>query len=675
MKLKMKLIISLIIIFIELVEIECKGNLTIDNFFNYTSIRSISLSSNGEFLLIHTKSPLWNENIFQHKLILYRTKDDQQKLITDQLFEGTKLQWSPSQNYVVFLTINQSSKSRNDQYRFHPYLSKFNQIPDSKLYFYSMKSDQIKSISIENDFPLSITWSKNDSLLYYVTIDTNSTLNYLIDFKCLIYELEIDIEKELILSKKVLKEIPFLISEIVYNNEFEQILMSSITTTFEYPNLLQIYSIDLNNISSINQLTFDSSIKLNLQFSFDKKRLFYQTYPTGSLHSNSTQQRLYSIQLFNGQIQRWGNDFNGNILTYTIKYPQGISYLGQLGVYVQIYSQISSMNESIKHDGFNGSYQLITSSESSSAIAFVYTSFTNPQETYFIQNINQLKTPQIITNFNIQYEQMNLPQCDVYQWNNVDDNETIEGILTYPPGRFHETNLPLLVLIHGGPTDASMNYFLGNWLTWAPLAAAHGWLVFEPNYRGSTGYGDDFLNEIRLKPLSRPGKDILDGVDSLIKDQIVDQTKLTIGGYSYGGFLTNWIITQTNRFNAAVSGAGAIEQVSMWGNTDFPLISDFLFGAYPWIKPNLYQSESPIYYFDRIRTPTNLVSGDHDVRVPFQQNLMFYRALKYLNVPTNLLLLPNEGHPLGNNPSNGKLKVQQELYWLQLYGFNSTFIN
>ncbi|CAF4302819.1 unnamed protein product, partial [Rotaria sp. Silwood2] len=121
---------------------------------------------------------------------------------------------------------------------------------------------------------------------------------------------------------------------------------------------------------------------------------------------------------------------------------------------------------------------------------------------------------------------------------------------------FESKNLSLLVLIHGGPYLASLNRLELVWYNWASLAASEGWLVLEPNYRGSTGYGDQFLNEIRYGLLSRPGKDILYGVDRLIKDGIVDPHRLAVGGYSYGGFLTNWLITQTRRFNAALSGAG-----------------------------------------------------------------------------------------------------------------------
>ncbi|CAF5106630.1 unnamed protein product, partial [Rotaria sp. Silwood1] len=166
------------------------------------------------------------------------------------------------------------------------------------------------------------------------------------------------------------------------------------------------------------------------------------------------------------------------------------------------------------------------------------------------------------------------------------------GLLHYPPEKFESTNLPLLVLIHGGPYSANINQLHASAGLWAPLAATQGWLVLEPNYRGSTGYGDQFLNEIRYQPLTRPGRDILSGVHRLIQDGIVDRNRLAVGGYSYGGFLTNWLITQTTSFNAALSGAGPVEYVSTWGIMDFPVLIDYLFGGFPWNASDTFERES-----------------------------------------------------------------------------------
>jgi dipeptidyl aminopeptidase/acylaminoacyl peptidase len=182
------------------------------------------------------------------------------------------------------------------------------------------------------------------------------------------------------------------------------------------------------------------------------------------------------------------------------------------------------------------------------------------------------------------------------------------------------------------------------------------------------GYGDEFMRGVRFQILSRPGKDILYGVDALVRDGIADPKRLTIGGYSYGGYLTNWLITQTTRFNAAVSGAGAVEHVADWGLTDIPLTSVYFFGGFPWQVPSLYQQEAAIFQVDKVRTPTHIVVPADDIRVPSTGNFILERALIALNIPTKLIVLPDESHSIGNNPWHEKIKIREELKWLHKYG-------
>jgi dipeptidyl aminopeptidase/acylaminoacyl peptidase len=289
-------------------------------------------------------------------------------------------------------------------------------------------------------------------------------------------------------------------------------------------------------------------------------------------------------------------------------------------------------------------------------------------EVYLANSIDQLQTAQPITNENILFTQRDLPEAKVYKWTNEDDHQIIEGLLHYPPGKFESKNLPLLVLIHGGPYSASLNRFLPNWYSCAALAASEGWLVLEPNYRGSIGYGDQFVKDICYRPLSLPGKDILSGVDQLIRDGIVDPYRLTVGGYSYGGYLTNWLITQTKRFNAALSGASSIDHTAIWGTIDLPVFITGLFGGYPWEVPHIYQNEAPIYQLDRIRTPTLISAGESDIRTPISQSYIMERGLYYRGIPVKLLIFPKEGHKLDINPWYGKIKVREELKWLKQYG-------
>jgi dipeptidyl aminopeptidase/acylaminoacyl peptidase len=240
-------------------------------------------------------------------------------------------------------------------------------------------------------------------------------------------------------------------------------------------------------------------------------------------------------------------------------------------------------------------------------------------------------------------------------------------MLIYPPGKFGAKHLRMLTLIHGGPAAADGDKFRADYYDWGIVAATQGWLVFRPNYRGSSGYGDKFQRDISPQILSRPGKDILEGVDALVRDGIADPDRLTIGGYSYGGYLTNWLITQTTRFKAAVSGAGAVEHAAVWGNDDLTFDDAWYLGGAPWEAAQNYNEQAALWQMKKVTTPTHIVAGGSDVRVPVLEAYLLERALHTLKVPSTLLIFPGEGHSLGKNPWHGKIKVREELKWLEKY--------
>ncbi|CAF4445871.1 unnamed protein product, partial [Rotaria magnacalcarata] len=383
----------------------------------------------------------------------------------------------------------------------------------------------------------------------------------------------------------------------------------------------------------------------------------------------SVQGRLYSIDLTNGQIEQWGKGFQGSVRDYTIRSEGGVFILGQLGTNVHVYTQLSVLENVCLLSGWHGSYRSISSSKSKqySSVAVTYSSFEQPEEVYFTKHIDELPWAKPLTHENQLLSTRDLPRTKLYRWSNPEDNRTIEGILHYPPGKFEHKNLPLFVLMHGGPTGASLNQLQPSFDTWAPLAATEGWLVLEPNFRGSTGYGDKFIDEVLCEMLSRTGKDILTGVNSLVNDGIVDPTRLNIGGYSFGGFLTNWLITQTTLFSAAVSGAEASELVSMWGTTDFPTYGASFMCGFPWEVPEIYKKESAMNNLNKAQTPILITTGAKETRVPADQSYMLERGLTYLGVPVKLLLFPDEGHAFSSNPWHGKIKVREELKWLAQY--------
>lgn len=659
-----------------------KSKLTLEKFFDSTAFSYLSYSPTGQHLLIKTVQASWNTSSYEHILWIYDLSQQTRKVISRNPHKSIRPVWSPNGKWILLALDSTSPDMKNP----NPNQRTFTDFPpmEQEIYLYSLLSNDLIPISIGRDVPIAFTWSRNDSTFYLVTTNLpminddeewRDVLQYREEKKyeqSAIHQVHIHDNYPYFSTKRnFIRHVPFLINEIIYVPIGRKLLFTSISLLVENIEDFELYSIDLQDPSrsSLIRLTDNAMVEVDLQLSIDGIHVLYQTNTLGSIGKgvNQTQPRLHSVNVINGQITRLAKNFYGDIEEYNIRSDGGVYILGQIGTEIQVYFQQSASEEVIPIIGWNGTYECLTLSKQD-FLAFVHSSTEKAMEVYVAMDIEKLQTAQPITNENEIFAEYDLPRTKVYRWQNPDDQRLIEGILHYPPGRFEAKNLPLFVLIHGGPYAGSVNRFHPDWYTWAPLAASEGWLVLEPNYRGSSGYGDGFRNEIRSRPLSLPGKDILYGIDRLVRDGIVDPYRLAVGGYSYGGFLTNWLITQTTRFNAALSGASAIEHLSSWGMMDLPVLFTSTFGGYPWEVPHIYQNEAPMYQLDRVRTPTLITTGEQDIRVPSSQSYILERALYYRGVPVKLITFPNEGHQLSMNPWHGRIKVREELKWLRKYG-------
>jgi len=225
----------------------------------------------------------------------------------------------------------------------------------------------------------------------------------------------------------------------------------------------------------------------------------------------------------------------------------------------------------------------------------------------------------------------------------------------------------MVVAIHGGPTAMS-KYRFQFWTYGRTLLPARGYAVLLPNYRGSTGYGDDFVTELVGRENDIDVQDILSGVDAMVERGIADPDRLGVMGWSNGGFLTNCIIARTDRFKAASSGAGVIDQVMQWGIEDTPgHVINFMEGNLPWSDPAEYRAGSPLFNLQKVRTPTLIHVGQNDPRVPAAHSRTLYRGLRYyLKVPTELIVYPGEGHGL-TTYTHRKAKMEWDLAWFDRY--------
>jgi len=241
------------------------------------------------------------------------------------------------------------------------------------------------------------------------------------------------------------------------------------------------------------------------------------------------------------------------------------------------------------------------------------------------------------------------------------DGTEIEGWVMLPRGYDPAKGpYPLVLNIHGGPHGAYGNSFSFQF----QLLAASGYLVLYTNPRGSTGYGEKFLWATWGGWGLRDFEDVMAGVDYAVKRYAVDQKRMGVTGYSYGGFLTNWTITQTSRFAAAITGAGVSNWISDYGTADIPRTKESEFYGPPWEPRSgeLLLKQSPITYAARVTTPTLFIHGEADLRVPIEQAEQMYTALKKRRVPAMFIRYPDSYHG-GWTPWNTAHRYYQELKW------------
>ena len=269
-----------------------------------------------------------------------------------------------------------------------------------------------------------------------------------------------------------------------------------------------------------------------------------------------------------------------------------------------------------------------------------------------------------------------IPRQEKAEWKGADD-AAVEGVLFYPADYRQGQRYPLVVQLHGGPMESDkFGIGAGATLHYVPVLTGKGYFVLRPNYRGSIGYGAAFARDVVDGYFHQMAPDVLLGVDALVGRGLVDPDRLVLMGWSAGGTLVDKLVTMTDRFKVASSGAGISNWISLYGQTDSTSFRRTWFGGTPWRKDApfvLFWNNSPIKDVANVKTPTLFFVGESDTRVGRAQSIEMYRALKSLNVPTELLVAPNEGHMWGSL-AHLLRKANVELEWFEKYANHRAYV-
>ncbi|MDQ6926824.1 MAG: S9 family peptidase, partial [Candidatus Eremiobacteraeota bacterium] len=348
----------------------------------------------------------------------------------------------------------------------------------------------------------------------------------------------------------------------------------------------------------------------------------------------------------------WSQDITALYFTAPVKTTTQLFFVSLTGAKPNIAVQISEIT---------GVMSAPTFSKDREVIAFTHSDVQHPAELWLSRSRLSFK-PVKISDHNAQAASLAMGRSEVIRWRNPDGTE-VEGLVIYPVNYVKGKKYPTIVNVHGGPAGVWTESFPGTWGNFGHVWASMGWVAFYPNVRGSSAYGEKFLTK-NIKDWGKGDyQDVQTGVQALIGLGIADPDRLAQSGWSYGGYMTAWTITQTTRFKAAMVGAGLTDMFSMYSTNDLQRTLEGYFGDQPWNDEKAYRDASAMTYIKKAKTPTLIQHGGADTRVPIGQAQELYMGLSKNNVPVEMVVYPREPHGL-QEPRHQLDKMRREFAWL-----------
>ena len=617
------------------------------------NVSSIKISEDGRFIaytISEPANPLTENSNPSQKLYLLNTETE---VSVPFVTQGSVWNFSfrPKHSSITFLSrrnknlttlfeIKLSGGEASEIFSFETSISSYNWSSDGKTLAFLSKDNKVNKASEFDYQPIIFEENQKLTNAYITNIETNNTR-------------QLDVSGD--------------VSDIVFSPLNDKIACYIAPTSLidDHYMMRKLIIVDAKSGKQIAEVKHKGK-KGVIKWSTDGKKI---AFIAGADINDPTNGRIFVVSDKGGKPQNILPNFKGRFDGISWTDANTIKYLASQGVW--------SSCGTVKYNGSSnkqfikpGKFSIRTmESSKNNTFAFIISSPTHASELYILKK--GMKNPKRITNINPLLDTKKLAKQEVITYKAKDGLE-IQGILIHPLNEQKGKQYPLIVVVHGGPES----HYDNNWLTYysspGQLAAAKGFAVFYPNYRGSTGRGLEFAKTSQADPAGKEFDDIIDGIDYLIKIGLADKTKIGVTGGSYGGYATAWLTTRySERFTAGVMFVGISNLISKWGTTDIPK-EEYYVHALKWIWEDYdyWLKRSPIYYADKAKTPLLIMGGKDDTRVHPGQSMELYRHIKErTNTPVRLVIYPGEGH--GNRKSTARLDYNLRMMrWFEKYLLN-----
>lgn len=640
-----------------------KTYLSIEEIISLPTLSDVNISDDGKNVAFVKKMANWKDNIYRNHVWVYEKDKGQCSPLTTRDMDSSNPLWSPDSRAIAYLSPvddghnkkNQIFVKSKDDYRGVQItdekegVSKFKWEPTGKGLYYVAPSKESKAImkrkELYGDFhQIGKEYQKN--CLYYIEIEKviqndkdeheNSVVNQLTDGKDF-HVHEFDISND---GKKV-------------------VLMATPSPNMEDYNNGVLYILD-SKARKLQKITIDKLLAGNVCFSPDGSKICYSAsirekdyYKT---HIQDSTLEIYDMN--NGELIQPLTDFDSTVMPIQwtakgilIRWQNKTNYLigllSENGSVEMLSDKVDSfiMDASITRDGNHLSYNK---------------AITN--ETFEIY-LDDKK----ITSENSFFKGKLKSNREIISWQSSDGLE-IEGVLSTPVDFDANKKYPLLVVVHGGPAWASFPIFSNCFNEKYPMEQfiEKGFIVLEPNYRGSSGYGNEFLKANYRKLGIVNYDDVISGVDKLVDKGMADKDRVGVMGWSNGGYIAAFCSTFSSRFKAVSVGGGITNWRTQYANTDIPYFTRTYLGNDPWNDPEVYTKTSPMTYIKSACTPTLIQHGEQDARVPIPNAYELYQGLKDMEVATELIIFKGMAYS-SDQPGINVAIMKQNLMWFSHY--------